>query len=62
MKAEVIVPFFDLEKGDRATPANTYHVGDTFEGTAARINGLAEKGFVKKLPQQRKRAAKPKEK
>ena len=62
MKAEVIVPFFDLEKGDRATPANTYHVGDTFEGTAARINGLAEKGFVKKLPTQRKRAAKPKEK
>lgn len=60
MKAEVIVPFFDLEKGDRATPENTYHVGDTFEGTAARINGLAEKGFVRKLPT-RKRAAKSKE-
>ena len=57
MKAEVIVPFFDLEKGDRETPENTYHVGDTFEGTAARINGLVEKGFVKKLPT-RKRAAK----
>lgn len=57
MKAEVIVPFFDLEKGDRATPENTYHVGDTFEGTAARINGLAERGFVRK-PQARKRAAK----
>ena len=57
MKAEVIVPFFDLEKGDRETPENTYHVGDIFEGTAARINGLVEKGFVKKLPT-RKRAAK----
>ena len=62
MKAKVIVPFFDLEKGDRATPENTYNVGDTFEGTAARINGLVEKGLVKKLPQRRKpRAAKSKE-
>lgn len=60
MKAEVIVPFFDMEKGDRATPENTYHVGDTFEGTAARINGLVEKGFVKKQPT-RRRKAKPKE-
>ena len=60
MRAEVIVPFFDLEKGDRATPENTYRVGDVFEGTAARINGLAEKGFVKKLPA-RKRANKAKE-
>ena len=60
MKAEAIRPFFDLEKGDRATPANTYHVGDTFEGTAARINGLVEKGFLKK-PQTRKRTTKSKE-
>ncbi len=60
MKAEVIRDFFDLEKGDRATPDNTYHVGDTFEGTAARINGLVEKGFVRKLPA-RKRTAKTKE-
>ena len=59
MRAEVIVPFFDLEKGDRATPDNTYQVGDVFEGTAARINGLAEKGFVKKMP--RKAARKGKE-
>jgi len=57
MKAEVIREFFDLEKGDRATPDNTYRVGDTFEGTAARINGLVERGFVRKLPT-RKRAAK----
>lgn len=61
MRAEVIKPFFDLEKGDRATPENTYHVGDTFEGTAARVNGLAEKGFVRKMPAARKRRAKPKE-
>ena len=53
MKAEVIVPFFDLEKGDRATPENTYQKGDIFEGTAARINGLVEKGFVRKLPSKR---------
>ena len=59
MKAEVIRDFFDLEKGDRATPENTYHVGDVFEGTAARINGLVEKGFVKKMP--RKAARKGKE-
>ena len=58
MKAEVIVPFFDLEKGDRATPENTYQVGDVFEGTAARINGLAERGFVKKLPARKRQARK----
>ena len=57
MKATVIRDFFDLEKGDRATPENTYRVGDTFEGTAARVNGLAERGFVRKQPT-RKRAAK----
>ena len=60
MRAEVVKPFFDLEKGDKATPENTYHAGDVFEGTAARINGLVEKGFVKKLPA-RKRTAKTKE-
>jgi len=49
MKAEVIVPFFDLEKGDRATPENSYYVGDIYEGTAARINGLVEKGHVRKI-------------
>ena len=53
MRAEVIKPFFDLEKGDRATPSNTYHVGDIFEGTAARVNGLVQKGFVKKIPTKR---------
>ena len=60
MRAEVICPFFDLEKGDFATPENTYHVGDVFEGTAARINGLAEKGFVRKLPQRKRTAARSK--
>ena len=59
MKAEVIKPFFDLEKGDVATPENTYRIGDVFEGTAKRVNGLAEKGFVVKLPT-RKRQVKGK--
>lgn len=58
MRAEVIRPFFDLEKGDEATPENTYQVGDVFEGSAKRIDGLAEKGFVRKLPQRRRAAKK----
>lgn len=62
MKAKVIKPFFDLETGLGNVPENTYWVGDTFEGTNARVNGLAEKGFVEKpKPRTRKRTAKPKE-
>ena len=57
MRAEVIKPFFDLETGLGNVPENTYAVGDVFEGTAERVEGLAEKGFVRKLPT-RKRAAK----
>ena len=60
MKAEVLKPFYDLETGLGCVPENCYAVGDTFEGTAARVNGLAEKGFVKKQPA-RKRQAKSKE-
>jgi len=60
MRAEVIQDFYDLETGLGCVPENTYHVGDVFEGTAARVNGLVEKGFLKKLPQ-RKRGSKPKE-
>lgn len=56
MKAEVIKPFYDLETGLGKVPENTYHVGDVFEGTAARVNGLVEKGFVKKLPARRRQA------
>ena len=59
MKAEVIRDFYDLETGLGCVPENTYHVGDLFEGTAARVNGLVERGFVKKLP--RKRAPKKSE-
>jgi len=55
MKADVIRAFYDLEH-----PENVYQPGDVFEGTAARVNGLAEKGFVKKRPSKR-RASKPKE-
>lgn len=60
MKAKVIKPFYDLETGLGNVPENTYQIGDVLEGTAARINGLAEKGFVVKEPS-RKRAAKSKE-
>lgn len=61
MKAEVIVDFYDLTTGLGCVPENTYHVGDVFEGTAERVNGLVEKGIVKKLPQRKRRAAKQKE-
>ena len=56
MKAEVIQPFYDLETGLGCVPSNCYAIGDTFEGTAARVNYLVEKGFVKKLPAQRRKA------
>jgi hypothetical protein len=57
MKAEVIADFFDLSTGLGCVPENTYHKGDLFEGTAARVNELVEKGVVRKLPQRRKQAA-----
>lgn len=60
MKAEVVRDFYDLETGLGCVPENTYHVGDVFEGTAARVNGLVEKGFLKK-PVPRKKASKDKE-
>ena len=60
MRAEVIVSFFDLTTGLGNVPENTYQPGDVFEGTAARVNELVEKGIVRKLPV-RKRQAKPKE-
>ena len=60
MKAEVIVPFYDLETGLGNVPENIYRVGDMFEGTPERVNGLVDKGFVKKMPT-RKRQAKKKE-
>ena len=56
MKAKVIKPFYDLETGLGNVPENTYQIGDVFEGTAARINGLAEKGFVRKPPARRRQA------
>lgn len=56
MKAEVIRDFYDLETGLGCVPENTYHVGDVFEGTAARVNGLVERGFVKKKPARRRKA------
>ena len=57
MKARVIQPFFDLTTGLGNVPENTYRVGDVFEGDRARIDELAEKGFVEK-PAPRRRTAK----
>ena len=58
MKAEVIKPFHDATTGLGDVPENRYYVGDLFEGTAERVNGLVEKGFVKKLPARRRQAKK----
>lgn len=61
MKAKVIRAFWDMQ--DEAH--KTYHEGDEFEGTADRVKGLEEKGFVEAIPEKkaapRKRAAKPKQ-
>lgn len=57
MRAEVIKPFFDVTTGLGCVPENTYKTGDVFEGTAARVNELAEKGYVVKIPT-RKRVSK----
>ena len=59
MKAKVLVPFYDLETGLGNVPENTYQVGQVFEGTAARVNGLVKKGLVEKIASPRK--TKPKE-
>lgn len=49
MQAVVTRDFWDKED-----PKETvYHVGDKFSGTAARINELTDKGFVKKSAQRR---------
>lgn len=56
MDAKVISPFYDLEH-----PERTYRVGDTFSGSAARVGDLAEKGFVEKVTQQRRRRSTKKE-
>lgn len=61
MKAQVVKTFFDLTTGLGCVPENTYRPGDVFEGTAARVNELAEKGFVVKLPTRKRAKAKPKE-
>lgn len=55
MKAKVIKPFFDLSH-----PEDVYAVGDTFEGTEERVEGLRKRGFVEPMPEKSK--AKPKAK
>jgi hypothetical protein len=44
MDAKVIKPFFDL-----SNPDDVYAIGDTFSGTAERVNGLIQKGFLEPL-------------
>lgn len=58
MKAEVLVDFYDLTTGLGCVPENTYHAGDVFEGTTARVAELVEKGIVKKLPARKRQARK----
>lgn len=58
MRAKVIAPFFDLTTGLGNVPENTYYVGDTYEGSVARVNELARKGFVEKAPRAKKRTSK----
>lgn len=60
MRGEVIRDFYDLTTNLGCVPENTYHVGDVYEGSAARIKQLADGGFVVKLPT-RKRIQKTKE-
>jgi len=62
MRAEVLKPFFDVTTGLGCVPENTYQTGDVFEGAAARVNELAAKGYVVKLPtRKRVKARKMKE-
>ena len=56
MDAKVIRPFYDLENPDR-----DYNVGDVFSGTAERIAGLADKGFVEKPKAAPRKRARSKE-
>lgn len=55
MRAKVAKPFFDLSH-----PEDVYAVGDTFEGTEERVEGLHKRGFVEPMPEKPK--AKPKAK
>lgn len=57
MKAKVIKPFFDL-----SNPDDVYAVGDTFEGTEERVEGLRVRGFVEPVSDKTKAKAKAKAK
>lgn len=48
MKGKVIKPFFDL-----SNPEDVYSVGDVFEGTAERVDGLANMGFVEPIKEEK---------
>lgn len=49
MDGKVIKPFFDL-----SNPSDVYAVGDTFEGTDERVNGLIQKGFLEPIAEKPK--------
>jgi hypothetical protein len=57
MNAKVIKPFFDL-----SNPSDVYAVGDTFEGTDERVNGLIQKGFLEPMAEKPKPKPKAKKK
>ena len=57
MKAKVTKPFFDLSH-----PEDVYAVGDTFEGTEERVEGLHKRGFVEPMPEKPKAKTKAKPK
>ena len=49
MDGKVIKPFFDL-----SNPDDVYAIGDTFSGTAERVNGLVQKGFLEPMAEKPK--------
>ena len=57
MDGQVIKPFFDL-----SNPDDVYAIGDTFSGTAERVNGLIQMGFLEPMAEKPKPKAKAKKK
>ena len=49
MDGKVIKPFFDL-----SNPDDVYAIGDTFSGTAERVNGLIQNGFLEPMAEKPK--------
>jgi hypothetical protein len=49
MDGKVIKPFFDL-----SNPDDVYAIGDTFSGTAERVSGLIQMGFLEPMTEKPK--------